>query len=126
MSKICEVCKKEIEDNSRVCKYCGNVVIDNISNKKTKKEETVTKQLPKSKEKHTRRNISIIIIILITTFLIIGIPYLVLYMWYYNNCGGLDPVYKLGSEEEKQHRTCDKVKKIINIHEDEDDKWKVQ
>ena len=45
---------------------------------------------------------------------------------YYNNCGGLDPVYRLGSEEAKRHKTCDKVKKIINIHEDEDDKWKVQ
>ena len=86
MSKICEVCKKEIEDNSRVCKYCGNVVINNISNIETKKEEKLTKQLPKSKEKHTRRNISIIIIILITIFLIIGIPYLFLYMWYDSNC----------------------------------------
>ena len=115
MSKICEVCKKEIEDNSRVCKYCGNVIIDNI---KTKKEEKVTKQLPKSKEKHTRRNISIIIIILITIFLIIGIPYLFLYMWYDSNCVGLNPMYKIGSEEEKQHKTCNKIKKIINIHED--------
>ncbi len=121
MSKICEVCKKEIEDNSRVCKYCGNVIIDNI---KTKKEEKVTKQLPKSKEKHTRRNISIIIIILITTFLIIGIPYLVLYMWYNSNCTGLNPMYIIGSEEEKRHKTCDRVKNIINIHED--DRWKVQ